>query len=116
VTIRPGEVTDIGGLVHSRRGSGVVGGRLVDARGRPMAHAIVLLYETARADDRRSVSTKTDEDGRFRFAGLDEELRSPMLAVHGPDGSPRMDRMPVRIGDIAMHLECPDPPMKEDPQ
>jgi RNA polymerase sigma-70 factor (ECF subfamily) len=108
VQVKAGEIVDLGTLVHTKRGVGVVRGRVIDAQGRPAAGANVALWEDCRADDRRHLSTVTDRDGRFEFAGLDESMRAPEITVIARELQVEIERRPVRVGDMELLLRLPE--------
>ena len=68
---------------------GQLAGRVVDANGRPVTGATVVLYTHDFVTQAEKERTKTDTDGTFRFSDNDSHLIQ-LQAIEGPQSSPRV--------------------------
>jgi Carboxypeptidase regulatory-like domain len=73
---------------------GIVEGRVLDARGEPVAEATVALWVLNFTTYVEKARTRTGADGRFRFDGNDSH--NLQLAAEKP-GAGRSSRVPVRL-------------------
>jgi len=72
--------------LHAR---GLIAGHVVDAAGRPVADATVILYAHDFVTQAEREHTKTDADGAFRFSDNDSHLIQ-LQAIEGAHSSPRV--------------------------
>jgi hypothetical protein len=68
---------------------GQLAGRVVDANGRPVTGATVVLYTHDFVTQAEKERTKTGTDGAFRFSDNDSHLIQ-LQAIEGPQSSPRV--------------------------
>ena len=85
---------------------GLVEGRVVDASGRPVPGAIVILLERHFVVHNERQRTRTDSAGRFRFAGNDNH--SLQLEAE-TDGLGRSERRVVRLWFRAQNVTLSEP-------
>jgi Carboxypeptidase regulatory-like domain len=86
--------------------NGVVEGRVVDARGEPVADAAVALWVLNFTTYVEKERTRTGADGRFRFAG--NGSHNIQLAAEKP-GVGRSARVPVRLYFKAQDVTLREP-------
>jgi Carboxypeptidase regulatory-like domain len=93
------------GYVAANAG-GVVEGRVVDAAGRPVADASVILLERHFVMHNERQRTRTDGSGTFRFTGNDNH--SLQLEAEAP-GLGRSERRVVRLWFRAQNVNLSEP-------
>jgi Carboxypeptidase regulatory-like domain len=86
--------------------SGEIAGQVVDAAGRPVAGATVLLFERGFVAHTEKTRTKTDAAGSFRF--VDNQSHALQLEAEAP-GLGRSDRHVVRLWFRAQDRQLRDP-------
>lgn len=96
----------IGWNIHvARNATGEVRGRVVDAAGRPVAGATVLLFERAFVVNTEKQRTATGPEGEFRFQG--NASHAVQLQAEAPAG--RSARVTLRLLFRAQDAELPAP-------
>ncbi|HEY1328310.1 MAG TPA: carboxypeptidase-like regulatory domain-containing protein [Casimicrobiaceae bacterium] len=85
---------------------GVVEGRVVDASGRPVSGATVMLFERGFVTHQERERTTTDAQGAFRFA--DNRSHSIQLEADAP-GLGRSERRVVRLWFAAQDVKLARP-------
>jgi hypothetical protein len=90
----------------STHNHGVIEGRVVDAAGRPVAGATVLLFERGFVTHQEKGRTTSDPEGRFRFD--DNRSHSVQLEADAP-GLGRSDRRIVRLMFAAQDTRIAEP-------
>ena len=86
--------------------NGVLEGRVIDAAGRPVAGANVLLFERGFVTHQEKGRATSDADGLFRFT--DNRSHSVQLEAEAP-GLGRTDRRIVRLWFAAQDVRLADP-------
>ncbi|MGG5808583.1 carboxypeptidase-like regulatory domain-containing protein [Falsiroseomonas sp. CW058] len=84
---------------------GVVEGRVVDAAGRPVPGAQVLLFERSFVVSNESQRTTADAEGRFRFTGN----ASHAVQLQAVAGALRSDRVLLRLWFRAQDRRMEEP-------
>jgi hypothetical protein len=92
-------------LYVSFHDGGTVAGRVVDAAGRPVGGAEVLLLVLNVTTFADSARTQTDAEGRFRFT--DNPSHHIQLQAEAPSG--RSERLTVRLWFRGQDLDLPEP-------
>jgi protocatechuate 3,4-dioxygenase beta subunit len=96
----------IGWNIHvARNATGEVRGRVVDAAGRPVAGATVVLFERAFVVNTEKQRTATGPEGEFRFQG--NASHAVQLQAEAPAG--RSARVTLRLLFRAQDAELPAP-------
>lgn len=96
----------IGWNIHvARNATGEVRGRVVDAAGRPVAGATVVLFERAFVVNTEKQRTATGPEGEFRFQG--NASHAVQLQAEAPGG--RSARVTLRLLFRAQDAELPAP-------
>jgi len=85
---------------------GIVAGRVVDAAGRPVSGATVMLFERGFVTHQERERRISDADGAFRFT--DNRSHSIQLEADAP-GLGRTDRRIVRLWFAAQDVQLPQP-------
>jgi Carboxypeptidase regulatory-like domain len=85
---------------------GIVAGRVVDAAGRPVSGATVMLFERGFVTHQERERKISDADGAFRFT--DNRSHSIQLEADAP-GLGRTDRRIVRLWFAAQDVQLPQP-------
>jgi hypothetical protein len=94
-------------LMHvSTHDNGILEGRVIDAAGRPVAGANVLLFERGFVTHQEKGRTTTGADGMFRFT--DNRSHSVQLEAEAP-GMGRTDRRIVRLWFAAQDTRLDEP-------
>jgi uncharacterized GH25 family protein len=111
IDVRGDEVVDDVKLVISA--GLVIAGRVVDARGAPVARAsLMLLRARQHPGDREQAVTATSADasGRFRFAGLERGAYTLEVSPAQPEAGPSVSRelTPVEAGTSDLEIALPD--------
>ena len=86
--------------------NGIVGGRVVDAGGRPVADATVTLFERSFVAYTAKDRVKTDAEGLFRFT--DNQNHALQIEAEAPTLG-KSDRLPVRLWFRAQDFRLADP-------
>ena len=86
--------------------NGVLEGRVIDSAGRPVAGAIVLLFERGFVTHQEKGRAQSDADGVFRFT--DNRSHSVQLEAEAP-GLGRTERRIVRLWFAAQDTRLADP-------
>jgi hypothetical protein len=98
----------VGWNVHvAANATGVVRGLVVDAEGRPVAGATVLLFERSFVVNTEKQRTASDARGRFRFEG--NASHAVQLQAEAPDGAARSERVTLRLLFRAQDADLPSP-------
>ncbi|MBK6336358.1 MAG: carboxypeptidase regulatory-like domain-containing protein [Betaproteobacteria bacterium] len=90
----------------SAHDNGLIDGRVVDAKGDPVAGATVQLFERGFVTHEQRGRAVTDAEGRFRFT--DNRSHSIQLEAEAP-GLGRTDRRILRLWFAAQDAVLPEP-------
>jgi hypothetical protein len=101
VTVTLGWLAYVSGHAH-----GLVEGRVVDAAGRPVADATVVMFERGFVTHEQRGRATTDADGAFRFT--DNRSHSIQLEAEAP-GLGRTDRRVLRLWFAAQPARLDEP-------
>jgi hypothetical protein len=100
-------VLTLGWLAYvGARANGVVEGRVVDAAGRPVAGAVVVMYERGFVTHEQRGRATTGADGGFRFT--DNRSHSIQFEAEAP-GLGRTDRRVLRLWFAAQDARLEEP-------
>lgn len=92
-------------LYVSGNNGGLVEGRVVDAAGRPVPGATVLMFERSFILSNESQRVTADEEGRFRFTGN----ASHAIQLQATHGAARGERVTIRLWFRAQNRRVEDP-------